>query len=147
MAETWFARPVNESDALTIARHRYDGVLSEPAAVYDRWVALTIVRGTYVGWLAEARGEVVGGAGLVLLDWGPTRTDPNSVRGRIANVYTEPSWRRRGVARALVRRCIEEAETRGIGVIGLSTTSAARTLYTQLDFRAADDEMVKKLGQ
>lgn len=147
MAETWFARTVNESDALTIARHRYDGVLGEPAAVYDRWVALAIAHGTYIGWLAEACGEVVGGAGLVLLDWGPTRRDPNPVRGRIANVDTEPSWRHRGVARALVGQCINEAETRGIGVIGLSTTSAARTLYAQLGFRASKSEMVKELRQ
>ncbi len=147
MAETWFARTVNESDALTIARHRYDGVLGEPAAVYARWVALAIAHGTYIGWLAEACGEVVGGAGLALLDWGPTYMDPNPIRERVANVYTEPSWRRRGVARVLVEQCINEAETRGIGVIGLSTTSAARALYVQLGFGAAESEMVKVLGQ
>jgi GNAT superfamily N-acetyltransferase len=115
--------------------------------VYARWVVGAIARGTYVGWLAEASGEVVGGAGLVLLDWGPTRRDPNPIRGRIANVYTEPSWRRRGVARALVGQCINEAETRGIGVISLSTTLAARTLYAQLGFRAAEGQMVKESGQ
>lgn len=146
MAETWFARPVTEPDALIIARHRYDGVWGEPAKVYARWVALAIARGTYVCCLAEASGELIGGAGMVLLDWGPTGTDPNAIRARIANVYTEPSWRRRGVAKALVRRCIDEAEARGIGVLNLSATPEARALYEQLSFQAAETEMVRKAG-
>jgi len=147
MAETWFARPVTEQDAPTVARHRYDGVWDEPAEVYTRWLVGAIARGTYVGWLAEVGGEVVGGAGLVLLDWGPTGADPSHTRGRVANVYTEPAWRRRGVARALVQRCIDECEARGISVMNLSTTPAARALYEQLGFQTAETEMIRKAGR
>lgn len=88
MAETWISRPVTEFDALTVAKHRYDGVWSEPDEMYARWLVGAIARGTYVGWLAEVGGEVMGGAGLVLLDWGPTGADPSPIRGRAANVYT-----------------------------------------------------------
>ncbi len=128
MTETWFACPVNELDALIIARHRYGGAWGEPAKVYARWVTLAIARGTYVSWLAEAGSEVVGRAGLVLLDWRPTGADPKPIWGRVANVYTKPSWRCRGLARVLVRHCIDECEVRGIGVMNPSATPEARAL-------------------
>ncbi len=86
---------------------------------------------------------MVAGAGLVLLDWGPTPEDPNPVRGRLGNVYTDPAWRRRGLATALLRRCLAEADARGVRVLNLSTSPGARALYERFGFEASGTEMVR----
>ena len=143
MTETWRVRPASEADALSIARHRYPDTQGESLGLYATWVAPAISRGTYLGWLAEASGAVVAGAGLVLLDWGPTLDDPNPVRGRIGNVYTDPAWRQRGLATALLQRCLAEAEARGVRVFNLSTSQRARALYERLGFEVSRTEMVR----
>jgi len=143
MTETWRVGPAREADALSIARHRYPDVHGESLELYAAWVAPDISRGTYLGWLGEADGVVVAGAGLLLLDWGPTPEDPNPLRGRIGNVYTDPTWRRRGLATALLRRCLVEADVRGVRVLNLSTSSSARALYERLGFKVSETEMVR----
>ncbi len=140
---TWRIRPARDADALAIAQHRYPDSQGESLELYAAWVSLAIGRGTYLGWLSEAGNTVIAGAGLVLLDWGPTQSDPNPLRGRISNVYTQPAWRQRGLATALLQRCLAEADARGVRVLNLSTSPQARALYERLGFEASRTEMVK----
>jgi len=113
-------RRAHQGDALTVAGHRYPGAEPHGEAVraYAAWVAGALARGSYLGWLVEVESVVVAGAGLVLLEWGPTREDPSPLRGRVVNVYTDPAWRRRGLAALLLERCLREAEASGVGVRG-----------------------------
>jgi GNAT superfamily N-acetyltransferase len=143
MTETWRVRLAHEADAPTIAQHRYPDSQGEHLEQYAAWLVPSLAEGTYVGWLGEAGGAVVAGAGLVLLGRGPTRDDPNPVRGRIGNVYTEPAWRQRGLATTLLQRCLAEAEAREVRVLNLSTSSRARTLYERLGFEVSRTEMVR----
>ncbi|MPY66729.1 GNAT family N-acetyltransferase [Deinococcus sp. SDU3-2] len=98
----------------------------------------------YLGFLAEHGGRVVAGAGLTLLEWGPTRGDPQPWRGRIVNVWTDPDFRRRGLARELVTCCMEVARERGVTHLSLGTTEAGRALYEALGFRTSGTEMVRR---
>ncbi|MDL2343332.1 GNAT family N-acetyltransferase [Deinococcus sp. MIMF12] len=139
-------RPAGPADASTIAFHRYpEGIDAAERPVYAAWVADALERGVYLGFLAVgAAGEVVAGAGLTLLEWGPTRGDPQPWRGRIVNVWTEPGFRRRGLAREGVTRCLEAARERGVTRLSLGTTDAGRALYRELGFRTSGTEMVRR---
>ena len=139
-------RPVLPADAPTIARHRYpaDADASERPAYAD-WVRGAIERGTYIGLLAEQGGEIVAGAGLLLLEWGPTRGHPNPLRARLVNVWTHESYRRRGLARRLVKTLLAGAQARGIGLVSLGTTEMARPLYESLGFKLYPNEMLLQL--
>lgn len=138
-------RPVTPADAPQIARHRYpDPADAGEIGVYLAWLEGVMGRGAYLGWLAESGGRVIGGAGLTLLDWGPTRGHPDPRRGRVVNVYTEPDWRRRGVALALLERLLTEAESLGLGLLNLGTSDAGRPLYERLGFVPAGREMVRR---
>jgi ribosomal protein S18 acetylase RimI-like enzyme len=70
-----------------------------------------IRRGLYLGFLALDGEKVIVGAGLTLLEWGPTRGDPQPWRGRIVNVWTHPDSWRRGLARELVGCCTDAARS------------------------------------
>ena len=139
-------RRATPADAAVISRHRYPELDADHEAVtsYAAWVTRAMERNLYLGWVAESVGEVVGGAGLMLLEWGPTRDDPNPWRGRIVNVYTAPVVRRQGIARLLLAHALQEARARGLHTLGLGTTEMARGLYKQAGFRPSGSELVRR---
>src|SRR5215470_3815705 len=57
--------------------------------------------GSYRGWLAEDAGRVVAGGGVILVPFHSSPRDPAARRGWVVNMYTEPEWRRHGLARRL----------------------------------------------
>ncbi|MBB5233841.1 GNAT family N-acetyltransferase [Deinococcus budaensis] len=137
-------RPATVADAPTLAFHRYpEEVDAAERPPYAAWVAGALERGVYLGWLAEKGGKVVAGAGVTLLEWGPSRGDPQPWRGRVVNVWTDPDFRRRGLARELVTRCLAAARGRGVSRLSLGTTPQARALYGALGFQASGTEMTR----
>ena len=138
------------ADAPLITRHRHrmfvdagrrdDQVLQIMDEHHEPWVAKAITDGRYVGWLTEDEGEVVAGAGLLLLDWPPHPLDPRtSHRGYLCNVYVEPSHRRRKLASNLIDLALAEARRRGIRVVSLHSTDEGRSLYEANGFRTTNE--------
>ena len=143
MSHIWDAgiRRAGPEDAATIARHRYPGESGEHLAVYADWLPGVMSEGRYLGWLAVQGKRVIGGAGLLLLHWQPSRTDPNPIRGRVVNVFVEPEFRRRGVARELLGALLTEARSRRLGVLNLGSSAEGRNLYASFGFQASETEM------
>ncbi|MFC6590939.1 GNAT family N-acetyltransferase [Deinococcus lacus] len=139
-------RLAQPGDAQRIAAHRYPDLpeASEAAQLYAAWLPGAMGRGIYLGWLTERDGEVVAGAGLTLLEWGPTKDDPQPWRGRVVNVWTHPAHRRRGLAHQLVGAALAEAEARGIHTVSLGATEMSRPLYEALGFRSYGAEMLRR---
>jgi GNAT superfamily N-acetyltransferase len=135
-------RAATSSDAAIISRHRYEGDTRQYGP-YIAWLETAIPRGVYLGWLLELEGNVIAGAGMVILESGPGWDNPNPLAARIANVFVEPNFRRQGFARKLVERCLEEARTRNITHLNLSSTDMARGLYESLGFTAATNQMMR----
>jgi len=126
-------RPVLPSDAGTVALHRYPEEMdAAERGVYAAWVEGTVRRSAYLGFLAvtSAAGQevVTAGAGLTLLEWGPSRGDPQPLRARVVNVWTHPEWRRRGLARTLVSACLDAAVARGVTRVSVGSSVMARGL-------------------
>ncbi|GGK30645.1 GNAT family N-acetyltransferase [Deinococcus malanensis] len=136
-------RAAGPGNAWTIALHRYPEEADEAECpVYASWVARALERGVYLGFLAfTEEGGVVAGAGLTLLEWGPSRGDPQPYRARLVNVWTHPDWRRQGLAREAVTACLEAARQRGVTRLSLGTSVMARGLYARLGFEASATEM------
>lgn len=109
--------------------------------MYAAWVAGALADGRYVGYVVEHGTYVIAGAGLTVLEWGPSRGDPQPWRGRIVNVWTHPDWRRHGHARRLVTACLDAARDRGITRVHLGTSDMARGLYAALGFQSSSTEM------
>ena len=102
-------------------------------------------RENYVGWLANPEnepGRIVAGAGVQLREV-PRYPQINAngkvdiVSGRqaiIQNVFTEPEWRRHGLAALLIKRIIDWARERGIDSLVLHASDEGRALYERLGF-------------
>ena len=113
--------------------------------VYAEWVRGKMEAGDYLGLLALQGGDVVAGAGLVLMDWGPSRHNANSIRARLVNVWTHENHRRQGMVRSLVADLLAQARARGIVTVSLAQTEMSRPLYESLGFKSYPHEMLLKL--
>jgi GNAT superfamily N-acetyltransferase len=119
----------------------------------EQLVAATIVylahalpAGEYVGWLAAVAGrpaEVVAGAGVLRRRVPPHPLDGGAVaegrQGLVLNVYTEPAWRRRGLAARLMAEVLAWAQDAGLESLVLHASAAGRSLYERLGFAASNE--------
>jgi ribosomal protein S18 acetylase RimI-like enzyme len=153
--ETRLATP---EDAALIAAHRRamfaemrasdEATLDAMSVGFVPWVASMLASSRYLGWVIEERAQAAASAGLLLLDWPPHPLDPaGAVRGYLLNVYVEPEFRRRGLAKALVERCMDEARERGIRVVTLHASDAGRSIYEGLGFHTTNEMMLSMPGR
>ena len=90
--------------------------------------------GDYIGWLATPADKpetIVGGAGVQVQPILPRPLNASTIgegrQGTIVNVFTEPRWRRRGIAGLLVKEIITGREaSRSTGCYFTLRTKAAR---------------------
>ncbi len=147
---TWTTRPATPDDADRVAFHALPDAVSagEDLANFAAWIRPRIASRQYVGWLAiadDATGAVIAGAGAMLLDWGPTRANPGGCMARVNHVFTQPAWRRRGIARRLLQSVLADCEALGVREFCLGARPDARGLYESLGFVAYPQEMRRRV--
>jgi ribosomal protein S18 acetylase RimI-like enzyme len=107
---------------------------------FSRWVSARLTNGEYLGWLVDnEQGTVVAGTGLWLLAWAPTPSDQSAQRGYIFNVYTQPDYRRRGLARRLMQTIFDHCRKNKITVVALHASDHGRALYESLGFKQTNE--------
>jgi len=109
-------------------------------ATFLPWLREKMAAGEYLAWVACAEdGSIAAGLGLWLMDWPPHMIGPGSRRGNILNVYTEPPFRRQGIARRLMETALEWCKAKGIRAVILHASADGRKLYESLGFRATNE--------
>ena len=141
-----------EADLDLICRHRAemfreaghsDEVLHAMAEPFRQWLAPRLRDGTYFGLVAMENGEAVAGIGLMVIDWPPHPSHPTTdKRGYVLNVYVEPAFRKRGLARKLMTLGEAEFAKRGVQIAILHSTEQGRSLYSGLGW-SGTTEMAK----
>jgi len=86
-------------------------------------------------------GRPVACASLSFMDIMPTYGHPTGKRAHLMNVYTNPAYRRQGLAREMVQMLIDLAESRGVTEISLDATESGRPLYESLGFGTNHEAM------
>lgn len=115
---------------------------------YERWLPERAADPRSVYLVAEHHGaggkrEIVGYIVCTVEPEVPIYWIPES--GWVHDVWVEPQWRKRGVARALVSAAAERLRAIGAGRIRLETAGAndaARALFASCGFRASTREMM-----
>ncbi|MEO6815981.1 MAG: GNAT family N-acetyltransferase [Edaphobacter sp.] len=103
------------------------------------WVRERLSDGRYVGWLTAEDGRVVAGAGMLWMDFPPHWMDPEPVRAYLLNVYVEPEFRGRGLARELLEMAMNDAKQRGIKVVSLHASTFGKPLYERNGFNSTNE--------
>jgi GNAT superfamily N-acetyltransferase len=107
-------------------------------AAYRDAFADQMRHGGFDAWLAEDHGQAV--SCVVLLWW---RTPPIfdqlvRRRGMVSSVYTLPEYRRKGIARKLMRMLIAEAKELQIRRLVLWASTMGRPMYESIGFEPSD---------
>jgi GNAT superfamily N-acetyltransferase len=120
--------------------HRDSRTLDSMIAAFLPWLREKMAAGEYLAWFAVAEsGGIAAGASLWLMDWPPHMVGPGSRRGNILNVYTEPAYRRQGLARQLTQTAIAWCRAHGIATVILHASDEGRPLYQSLGFAATNE--------
>ena len=86
------------------------------------------------GVVAMAGGIIAGAALIQFKEALPIPLTVQAVRGYLFNVYTEPEFRGRGLARRMTETLLEEARNRGVGIAELHASKDAEKLYRAMGF-------------
>jgi len=143
-------RPARPDEAAIIAGHRramFAEIRNLPVArldamdaVFRPWLDERMARGDYHGWFGvNAAGDVVAGAGLWVMDWLPHLAHLEPQRGNIVNVYVQPAYRRRGLARALTEAALHWCRHHGVRMVILHASDAGRPIYAALGFTPTNE--------
>lgn len=104
------------------------------------WLTTALADGSYQGWLAQdGQGKVIAGGGVLISAWPPRPRDSNARRAVIFNVYTEPEFRQRGLARELMLLMIGWLREHGFRSVVLHASDAGRHLYETLGFQPTNE--------
>ena len=103
------------------------------------FIETALMDGSYRGWLVEHEDRVVAGGGVAIVGFQPTPSDPNPRRAWLINLYTEPVYRRRGLATELLRTMIDWCRQQGLKSVALHASSAGRPLYELLGFKPTNE--------
>ena len=94
--------------------------------------------GTFVSWLAvdkEAGGEkIIGTSGMSFVEKPPYFACPSGRIGLLSSMYTNPDYRRKGIARELLNRVVEEARAYGCGAVQITASDMGVKLYSAYGF-------------
>ncbi|HEV3409085.1 MAG TPA: GNAT family N-acetyltransferase [Chthoniobacterales bacterium] len=159
-------RLATPADAPIIAWHRArmwqdmgdlpDELFETLRARAESFFRAAIISRDYVGWVAAPATDaetIIAGAGVSLRDSLPSPRKMNGKTvgvttgklGLLINVFTEPEWRRRGVAMLLMQRVIDWSHEQRLDRLILHASDAGRPLYEKMGFRATNEMRLENL--
>jgi GNAT superfamily N-acetyltransferase len=108
--------------------------LEAQRAIWTTFFADCLAGGTYVAFVAEDGAGVVGSGGLLVHLAIPRPGLDSDRAGRVQSLYVTPAARRRGIARAIMRRIVDYAREAALITLVLRPSPMGRSLYTGLGF-------------
>lgn len=101
--------------------------------------------GTFVSWIAEDGGKIIGTSGMSFVEKPPYFGCPSGKMGLLSSMFTNPAYRRKGIAKELLHRVVEEAKNYGCGTVQITASDMGVKLYTAYGFTHNGNFMQYKL--
>ncbi len=149
-------RAATTSDIPEILRQRramYEAMEYRDAPALAQMVSLSadyltkaLPDGSFRAWLATIENRAVAGGAVLISPWPAHPYDQQCRRATILNVYTDPAYRRRGIARAIMQKMIAWCKAEGFAQVTLHASADGRNLYQSLGFEP-NNEMCLILRQ
>ncbi len=107
---------------------------------YRRWAQARIRSGKLLAWIVESgKGRVAGGGCLWLQPVQPRPHRTAMFQPYLLSMFTEPEFRRRGVASLVVRAAVEWCEKNRYERLMLHASDMGQKVYTSLGFERTSE--------
>ena len=90
--------------------------------------------GTFVSWLALDSEKIIGTSGMSFVEKPPYFSCPTGRIGLLSSMFTDPGYRRMGIAKELLDRVVNEAREYGCGAVHITASDMGVKLYTAYGF-------------
>jgi len=90
--------------------------------------------GTFISWLAWDGENIIGTSGMSFVEKPPYFGCPSGKMGLLSSMYTNPKYRRMGIARELLSRVVNDAREYGCGTIQITASDMGVKLYADFGF-------------
>ena len=101
--------------------------------------------GTFVSWLALDGEDIIGTSGMSFVEKPPYFGCPSGQIGLLSSMFTDPKYRRKGIAKELLSRVVNDARDYGCGTIQITASDMGVKLYMDFGFVHNDNFMQYKL--
>lgn len=91
--------------------------------------------GTFVSWIAMDGTTIIGTSGMSFVEKPPYFGCPNGRIGILSSMFTSSQYRRKGIAKELLSRVVQEAKEYGCGVVQITASDMGVRLYTDFGFK------------
>jgi len=140
------ASPNDIPEILRQRRRMYEDMHYNDATALDSMVSLSstylktaMADGSFRAWLATDGDRVVAGGAVVISPWPAHPYDLQCRRATILNVYTDPEYRRRGIACQLMQTMIAWCKREDFARVTLHASDDGRHLYESLGFEPSNE--------
>jgi GNAT superfamily N-acetyltransferase len=155
MSEQFHIRFATTDDASIIGWHRarmFQDMGLVPDELFESFrtksldrLGKAVASGDYIGWLVSEHikpQKIIAGAGVIIREVPPfpIRQENGEItiaegrQGLIVNVFTEPEWRRHGLAKLLINTIIAWSREQHLDGLVLHASDDGRALYQRLGF-------------
>lgn len=97
---------------------------------------------SFISWVVEENGKIEAVSGISFYFVPPTYSNTSGEVAYIMNMYTNPCYRRKGIATKLLDLLVKEAEERKLTKVILNASDMGRHLYEKYGFKDGVDDMV-----
>lgn len=113
-------------------------------ALYD-YYHRHMADGTFVSWLAVDDDRIVGTSGMSFVEKPPYYSCPNGRIGLLSSMFTDKNYRRKGIAKTLLTKVVNEAREYGCGTVQITASDMGVLLYSDFGFVKNGNFMQYKL--
>lgn len=96
---------------------------------------------SHIAYLVFDGKRFVGAGGVSFFQVMPTYHNPSGKKAYIMNMYTDPAYRRKGIATKTLNMLVNDIKKKSIADISLEATDMGRPLYEKYGFVNMNDEM------
>lgn len=90
--------------------------------------------GTFVSWLAFDGDKIIGTSGMSFVEKPPYFGCPSGKMGLLSSMFTDPDYRRKGIAKELLSRVVNDAREYGCGTVQITASNVGVKLYSNFGF-------------
>lgn len=108
--------------------------LAAMLSTFEPYLRESLSNGTFREWLVMKGEHIVGGGAVLVSPWPSHPYDRECRRATILNVYVYPEFRRKGIARELMRTMMEWCRAQNFAKVYLHASKDGRHLYESLGF-------------